>query len=49
MKNKEGFSSVSEFSTHLLRSILSESKKEELTKQEIEKVKKKLKSLGYLG
>ena len=42
-----GFSSVTEFVTFVLRDIVSDSS-EELTKEEIVKVRERLKNLGYL-
>jgi Arc/MetJ-type ribon-helix-helix transcriptional regulator len=47
---KTGFSSVSDYVTYVLREIISnvEEKKEAFSKEDEEKVKKRLKSLGYL-
>ncbi len=50
MKNKEGFGLVSEFATFVLRQILVENgEKEIITKNDEEKIKRKLRTLGYLG
>ena len=45
-----GFPSVSSFATYVLREIVAEKKdwKEPLTKEEEEKIKERLRSLGYL-
>jgi len=47
---KTGFSSVSDYVTYILREIISntEEKKEAFSKEDEEKVKRRLKSLGYL-
>ena len=47
---KTGFSSVSDYVTYVLREIISnvEEKKEAFSREDEEKVKKRLKSLGYL-
>ena len=49
MKNKEGFGSISEFATFIIRQILAEREKNTITKSDEEKVKRKLRALGYLG
>jgi Arc/MetJ-type ribon-helix-helix transcriptional regulator len=47
--NNTGFNSVSSFVTFVLRQIISESEsKEGFSKSDEEKVKERLKSLGYL-
>jgi len=47
--NNTGFNSVSSFVAYVLRQIISESEnKEGFTKSDEEKVKERLKSLGYL-
>ncbi|MEO0231927.1 MAG: CopG family transcriptional regulator [candidate division WOR-3 bacterium] len=45
-----GFSSVNEFIVYVLRDLVSikEESKEELTKEEIQKIRERLKNLGYL-
>ena len=44
-----GFSSVSDYVTYVLREILSEDEEdEEFTEEDEEKVKERLRSLGYL-
>ncbi|MEO0261504.1 MAG: CopG family transcriptional regulator [candidate division WOR-3 bacterium] len=45
-----GFSSVNEFIVYVLRDLVSikEENKEELTKEEIQKIRGRLKNLGYL-
>ncbi len=45
-----GFSSVNEFIVYVLRDLVSikEEGKEELTKEEIQKIRERLKNLGYL-
>lgn len=45
-----GFSSVNEFIVYVLRDLVSikEENKEELTKEEIQKIRERLKNLGYL-
>lgn len=54
LKNKmkgTGFSSLSSYATYILRQVISESsskKKEAFSAEEEEKVKERLKSLGYL-
>jgi Arc/MetJ-type ribon-helix-helix transcriptional regulator len=49
--NESGFNSVTEFVVYILRDLISSraaQKEPALTKDEIEAVKKRLKSLGYL-
>lgn len=45
-----GFSSVNEFVVYVLRDLVSikEENKEALTKEEIQKIRERLKNLGYL-
>lgn len=46
-----GFSSVNEFIVYVLRDLVSiskENKETELTKEEIQKIKERLRNLGYL-
>ncbi len=46
-----GFSSVNEFIVYVLRDLVSisrENKETELTKEEIQKIRERLKNLGYL-
>lgn len=47
--NESGFSSVNEFIVYILRDLVSMdiSSKEELSKEETEAIKKRLKNLGY--
>ena len=47
---ESGFSSVNEFVVYVLRDLISiwKNDKNELTKEEIESIKKRLKNLGYL-
>lgn len=50
MKSQQGFSSVGDYCAFVLRLALAEQgDKEELTKSDEQKIKKKLKALGYLG
>jgi predicted transcriptional regulator len=50
LKGKDGFSSVGDYCSFVLRLALSEqAEKEELTKTDEQKIKRKLKALGYLG
>ena len=46
--HETGFSSVSDYVTYVLREILSEDEEEEFTEEDEEKVKERLRSLGYL-
>ncbi len=43
-----GFESVSAYVTYVLRELLSEDEKETFTKEEEERVKERLRSLGYI-
>jgi len=46
---KTDFTTISEYTTHVLREVLSESiEKEKISKDDEEKVKKRLKKLGYI-
>ncbi|MBW3019067.1 hypothetical protein KY329_02705 [Candidatus Woesearchaeota archaeon] len=50
LRCRDGFSSVGEYCTFLLRLVLSEQgDKSTITKTDEQKLKKKLKALGYLG